>query len=251
MLSSDALQWQPRMSDNCSGEGVGMSQAVQEGNWYERNRVLVWICALTCVNQLGFGSIVPVVPLYASSFGVPQAAIGLTIGIYGLARFLINMPAGNLCDRIGRRNVLAIGGVIVAIGNLLCAIAPSYLPFLGARFVAGAGAAFILTASQVALADISTPERRGRILAVYSGVFAFAVGIGPYPGGLLAEHFGLPAPFYTFTVLGLVAGALAYFRVPETKGMRGGKMAVAAAAPPPPFREQARAMFAQIGFVLI
>lgn len=227
-----------------------MAQGAEGGNWYERNRVLVWICALTTVNQLGFGSIVPVVPLYAASFGVPQSAIGLTIGIYGLARFLINMPAGNLCDRIGRRNVLAIGGVIVAIGNLLCALAPSYLPFLAARFVAGTGAAFILTASQVAMADISTPERRGRILAVYSGVFSFAVGIGPLPGGLLAEHFGLPAPFFTFTALGLIAGAVAYFRVPETRGMRGG-MVVMAAAPPPPFREQVRAMFAQLGFALI
>jgi MFS family permease len=227
-----------------------MSQAVQEGNWYERNRVLVWICALTCVNQLGFGSIVPVVPLYASSFGVSQSAIGLTIGIYGLARFLINMPAGQLADRIGRRNVLAIGGVIVAIGNFLCAIAPSYVTFLGARFVAGAGASLILTASQIVMADISTPARRGRIMAIYSGVFSFAVGIGPFPGGVLAEHFGLPAPFFTFTALGLIAGAFAFFRVPETRGMRAGQPA-SAAPPPPPFLVQMRAMFGQLGFVLI
>ncbi|CAA9586933.1 MAG: Uncharacterized MFS-type transporter [uncultured Thermomicrobiales bacterium] len=225
-------------------------QAEAGGNWYERNRVLVWICALTVVNQLGFGSIVPVVPLYARSFGVSQSAIGLTIGIYGLARFLLNMPAGQLADRIGRRNVLAIGGGIVALGNLLCAIAPSYWAFLGARFVAGAGAALILTASQIVMADISTPARRGRILAVYSGVFSFAVGIGPFPGGVLAEHFGLPAPFYTFTLLGLLAGAFAYFRVPETRGMRGG-LQQASIVPLPPFREQARAMFSQTGFALI
>ena len=228
-----------------------MDLAIGEGNWYQRNRVLVWICALTTVNQLGFGSIVPVVPLYAKSFGVPQAAIGLAIGVYGLARFVLNLPAGSLCDRIGRRNVLAIGGLIVALGNLLCAVAPSYLPFLGARFVAGAGAALILTASQVALADISTPERRGRILSIYSGVFSFAVGIGPFPGGLLAEHFGLPAPFFTFTVLGLVASALGYFRVPETRGLRGGQRMTTAAAALPPFREQARQMFIQRGFALV
>ena len=228
-----------------------MDLAVGEGNWYQRNRVLVWVCALTAVNQLGFGSIVPVVPLYAKSFGVPQSAIGLAIGVYGLARFVLNLPAGNLCDRIGRRNVLAIGGLIVALGNFLCAIAPSYLPFLGARFVAGAGAALILTASQVALADISTPERRGRILSIYAGVFSFAVGIGPFPGGLLAGRFGLPAPFFTFTALGLIASALGYFRVPETRGLRGGQRVAASAVPPPPFREQTRRMFAQKGFALV
>ncbi len=226
-----------------------MATATTE-RWYDRNRVLVWICALTIVNQLGFGSVIPVLPLYASSFGVPQWAIGLTIAIYGLARFLINMPAGQLADRIGRRNVLAIGGAIVALGNLFCALAPNYWAFLMARFIAGAGAAFILTASQIAMADISTPERRGRMMAIYSAVFAFAVGIGPFPGGVLAEHFGLSAPFFTFTCLGLLAGAFAYFRVPETRGLRISHTANPDAAVPA-FREQAHLIFSQAGFVLI
>ena len=54
-----------------------------------RNRILIWMCALIAVNQLGFGSIVPVIALYARSFGVLQSAIGLAVGIYGLARFLV------------------------------------------------------------------------------------------------------------------------------------------------------------------
>lgn len=178
--------------------------------WYTRNRVLVWICALIAVNQLGFGSIVPVVPLYASAYGVSQAAIGLTIGLYGLARFLVNVPAGALAERVGRRGTLALGGVCTAVGNLLCASAPNYPAFLGARFLAGIGAALTLTAAQIVLADISTPARRGRIMATYSGVFAFAVGIGPYPGGLLAEHLGLAAPFYAFAGLSLAGAALGW-----------------------------------------
>lgn len=219
--------------------------------FYGRYRVLIWICALTIVNQLGFGSIVPVVPLYARSFGVPQSAIGLTIAIYGLARFLVNLPAGRLSDRLGRRPTLAIGGLVVVVGNLACALAPGYFWFLGARFIAGAGAALILTASQIVLADISTPERRGRIMSVYSGVFAFAVGIGPYPGGLLAKHFGLSAPFYTFAMLGLFAAILAWFRVPETRGLRGGSAVASVTAPTLSFAAQMRILAAQPGFLLI
>jgi MFS family permease len=75
-----------------------------------RNRILIWMCALIAVNQLGFGSIVPVIALYARSFGVLQSAIGVAIGVYGLARFLIAVPAGQLADGLGRRNVLALGG---------------------------------------------------------------------------------------------------------------------------------------------
>ncbi|MGN6674705.1 MAG: MFS transporter [Thermomicrobiales bacterium] len=224
-----------------------------EGTWYERNRVLIWICALITVNQLGFGSIVPVVPLYAQSYGVSQSAIGLTIGIYGLARFLINVPAGKLADRLGRRATLALGGLAAALGNFLCAVAPTYLPFLGARFIAGAGAALTLTAAQIVLADISTPARRGRIMAIYSGVFAFAVGIGPYPGGVLAERFNLAAPVYAFTVLGLAAAARGWFRVPETKGWRGGVAGAAISAPPPAlsFGQQLRLLLSRRGFALI
>jgi DHA1 family multidrug resistance protein-like MFS transporter len=219
--------------------------------WYTRNRVLVWICALIAVNQLGFGSIVPVVPLYASAYGVSQAAIGLTIGLYGLARFLVNVPAGALAERVGRRGTLALGGVCTALGNLLCAVAPGYAAFLGARFLAGIGAALTLTAAQIVLADISTPARRGRIMATYSGVFAFAVGIGPYPGGLLAERLGLAAPFYAFAALSLAGAALGWWRVPETRGMSEGVAATASAAPAPAFAAQLRVLLARPPFTLI
>src|SRR5919199_678528 len=184
---------------------------------YARHRVLVWMCILIAVNQLGFGSIVPVVPLYAASFGVPTSAIGLTIALYGLARFLFAVPSGRLADRIGRRGTLAWGGAVTVAGNLLCAAAPSYALFLSARFVAGAGAALILTAAQIVLADISTPSQRGRFMGIYSGVFAFAVGAGPYPGGILAEHFGLNAPFAAYGVLAAIVAAVAWLRLPETR----------------------------------
>src|SRR5215471_2346109 len=142
-------------------------------------RVLIWMCVLIGVNQLGFGSVVPVLPLYARSFGVSQAAIGLAIAVYGLARFLVAVPVGQLSDRLGRRPALALGGLITAAGNLLGAYAPNYPTFVGARFVAGVGAAFVLTAGQIVLADITTPAVRGRAMAVYQGTFLFAVGIGP------------------------------------------------------------------------
>jgi MFS family permease len=67
-------------------------------------RVLVWMCVLIAVNQLGFGSIVPVTPLYAASFGVPPSAIGLTIALYGLARFLWAVPSGRLAEAARARN---------------------------------------------------------------------------------------------------------------------------------------------------
>src|SRR5258708_1788862 len=51
------------------------------------------MCVLVCVNQVGFGSMVPSLPLYASSFGVSASAVGLAVAIYGVARLLWGMNA--------------------------------------------------------------------------------------------------------------------------------------------------------------
>ena len=211
-------------------------------------RILTWMCVLIAVNQLGFGSIVPALALYARSFGVAQSAIGVAIAVYGLARFLIAVPSGRLADRLGRRTTLAAGGLVAAVGNALCALAPNYAAFVGARFVAGAGAALVLTTGLIVLADISTPANRGRMMSVYQGVFIFAVGIGPFPGGLLATHWGLAAPFVAYAVTSLLASAVAWLAIPETRpGRRGDEAAPAEAS----FGAQLRLLTAHPGFLLV
>lgn len=227
---------------------------VRIGNLYRDNKALVWLTVVVAVNQLGFGSIVPVVPLYAQSFGVSQSAIGLTIGVYGLARFLTNLPAGHLADRIGRRWTLVLGELVTALGNLLCGISGSYEQFLAFRFVSGIGAAMVVTLGQVCLADLSTKANRGRTMSVYQGAFLFAVGIGPLPGGLLAERFDLRVPFFVFAALGILAAVVAFDKVPETKGMRERREAVdprALTQASLPFLVQLRSLLSQVGFLLV
>lgn len=216
--------------------------------WRQQNRILVWVCAVIAINQLGFGSIVPVVPLYAETFGVSQALVGLTIAVYGLARFLASVPAGRIADGAGRRWSLATGGMITVAGNILCGLAPSYPLFLAARFVAGAGAAMVLTGGQIILADIATPANRGRMMAIYQSVFLFAVGVGPLVGGQLAERGGLAFPFYAYAVVGGTVAALAIARVPETRTMA---RAVSPALAKPGFAQQVRVLATQPAFMLV
>jgi MFS transporter, DHA1 family, multidrug resistance protein len=213
-------------------------------------RVLFWMCVLVGVNQLGFGAMVPSLPLYAQSFGVPASAIGMAVAAYGLARFVSAVPAGQLADWLGRRPTLAIGGLISALGNLWCASASIYPELVVARFVAGAGAGLILTTGQVVLADISTPAERGRSIAVYQGTFLFAVGIGPFPGGLIAEHLGLAAPFVAYGLASLLAAAVAWFAVSETRDLW--RLATQATpAERPPLGQQLRLLLGKIGFALV
>lgn len=223
------------------GRSIGLSR--------QARTILVWMCVLIFVNQLGFGAIVPVVALYAEDFGVSQTAIGLTIAVYGLARFLVNVPAGALADVAGRRVTLATGGLITVIGAALCALAPTYPIFLIARFIAGAGAACVLTGGQIVLADIASPGNRGRVMAIYQGVFLFSVGAGSWPGGWLADTFGLATPFWANAILAALVTALAWFFVPETRDH--GRDVTKARPPAIPMREQLRQLGASPGFVLI
>ena len=211
-------------------------------------RILAWMCVLIAVNQLGFGSIVPALALYARSFDVTQSAIGLAIAVYGLARFLVAVPAGRLADRLGRRSTLAVGGLLSAVGNLLCALAPTYAAFVGARFVAGAGAALVLTTGLIVIADISIPANRGRMMSAYQGVFIFAVGIGPLPGGLLASHWGLAAPFLAYAGTSLLASVVAWLAIPETRASRwAGEPATTETR----YQVQLRLLTAHRGFILV
>jgi DHA1 family multidrug resistance protein-like MFS transporter len=208
------------------------------------------MCLLVAVNQLGFGAMVPSLPLYASSFGVSASAIGLAVAAYGLARFLAVLPGGQLADRWGRRPVLAIGGLISAVGSFWCAEAHSFVEFILARVVAGAGAGIILTIGQIVLADISPPDRRGRNIATYQAAFLFGFGIGPFPGGLLAGAHGLAAPFLMTGVASLLTTAIAWFLVSETRSVRTSAVAADNAAEIP-FVRQMLGLLSHRGFLLV
>lgn len=217
----------------------------------ESRGILGWICLLIAANQIGFGLIIPVTALYAEDFGVSKTAIGLTIAVYGLARFVANMPAGQLADRRGRKAALAVGGLLTVIGSALCALAPSYAIFLLARFINGAGAAVVLTAGQIVAADISSPHNRGRVMAIYQGVFLSAVAAGAWPGGWLATHYGLASPFWANAILAGVVTALALLFVPETRPELGSAAAHSASSPNLRLAKQLALVVRIPGFLLV
>ncbi|MCA1724130.1 MAG: MFS transporter, partial [Thermomicrobia bacterium] len=134
--------------------------------------------------------------------------------------------------------------------TFLCAIAGSFWLLVFFRFIGGIGAATVLTGAQVVLADITEPQTRGRIMNIYQAVFLCAVGIGPSLGGVVADAFGTRAPFYAFGILSLLAGAVCFFQVPET---RERALARAAAAMQPAMRmgPALRILLLRRGFLLI
>ena len=188
-----------------------------------RDRTFAALCALILVNQLGFGLITPVLPSFARSFGLDASSIGLVIGIYGFARVLANVPAGQLAERGGRRKVLIIGTIITSVSSALMATATDLPQLLLYRLLSGLGAATVLTGGQIMVGDIAPPATRGRMMSLYQGFFLVGVGLGPTPGGILADHFGLRAPFIAYAVFSALACGVALLLIRETRPEPGAR----------------------------
>lgn len=185
---------------------------------------LLMISISTVLVMAGQGVISPVLPLFAKNLGVGAAVIGLTLSFFALARLILNVPLGVLSDRYGRRLLLVSGPLVTAAGMYGSGFAADIYQLLAWRFLAGAGSAMYMTGAQIYLADISTPATRARFIGTNQGALLLGVAVGPAIGGVVAEFWGLRAPFVLVGTMALVATVYAYLRLPETKHLQ----------PPPP-----------------
>ncbi|MEZ5375826.1 MAG: MFS transporter [Acidimicrobiales bacterium] len=181
---------------------------------YER---LIAICFSTVMVMAGQGVVSPVLPLYADDFGVSTALIGATVTAFGLARLVVNIPAGVVADQRGRRFLLIGGPLVTAVGMFGSGISPSIWVLLAFRFIAGLGSGLYMTGAQIYLLDIAGPEQRGRFIATNQGALLAGVSAGPALGGFLADRYGLSAPFLVVAGAALFTAIYGYLRLPETR----------------------------------
>jgi len=158
---------------------------------------------------VGFGIIVPAIPLFARSFGVSNAAVGLIISLFALSRFASGLFSGKLVDRFGERTVFAVGVAFVALSVGACGIAQSYNQLLFFRAAGGLGSSmFSVAASSVILRSVSDAQR-GHAQSVYNGSFLLGAIAGPAIGGALAA-ISLRAPFFVYAIALSVSGTVAF-----------------------------------------
>jgi MFS family permease len=181
-------------------------------------RTLLILSAGVTILMMGMSIISPVLPLYAKSFGASTTMVGFLVTSFGLARMFVDLPAGSLSERWGRRAMLIGGAMLVALSSFLCGLAVSFPMLLLFRFCGGIGSAVYTTAAMTSLADIATPRARGRIMSIYQGALLLGAGIGPALGGFVAEYWGLRAPFFAYGLLAFLCGLWVVFRGVETKG---------------------------------
>jgi MFS family permease len=168
----------------------------------------VWVLGVIafCV-AVGFGVLVPVLPVFARTFGVGNFEVGLVISVFALMRLVSAPLCGRLIGWAGERTVLAVGIYIVAVSSGLAGIAASFPQLLVLRGVGGIGSAMFTVSAMTLLLGSVEPSRRGRALGVFQGGFLLGSMTGPAVGGLLAL-ISLTAPFFFYAGTLVVAGTV-------------------------------------------
>jgi DHA1 family tetracycline resistance protein-like MFS transporter len=175
---------------------------------------LVIIFITVFIDLVGFGIVIPVLPLYAQKYGASETVVGLILAIYSVMQFVFAPILGKLSDRIGRRPVLFVSLIGTAIGFLTMGIANTlWLLFVG-RIIDGITGGNISTA-QAYIADVTPPEKRSSAMGLIGAAFGLGFIFGPFLGGVLSL-FSLAAPFYFAAGLAAVNAVALYFLLPES-----------------------------------
>lgn len=166
-----------------------------------------------CV-ALGFGIVVPAIPLFALQFGVGPTAAGAVVSAFALMRFLSGIGGGRLVDRVGERRALVGGIAVVAVSSLLAGLSVSYPQLLVLRGIGGVGSAVFTIAATSLLLRVATAAQRGRSQGVYRAGFLVGGIAGPALGGAVLG-VSLRAPFFLYAGTLVLAGTVAALLLPR------------------------------------
>ncbi len=165
---------------------------------------------------VGFGLIIPALPIFASSFGVSKTAIGLIISSFAIVRFSSGLVAGKFVDKFGERSVLGFGLFMVSFFTLLTALAQTYEQLLIFRSLGGLGSSmFSVSAGSLLMRSVGD-DFRGRAQSLFNGGFLLGGITGPAFGGILSA-ISLRAPFFVYSTTLAIAGAIALFFLNEKR----------------------------------
>jgi predicted MFS family arabinose efflux permease len=179
---------------------------------------LVALCALP---PLTLNMILPSLPALAAEFGVSYARANLAVGAYLGLTALVQLTAGPLSDRFGRRPVVLVALAVFTMASAACLLATSFSTFLAARLAQGT----IIACFAMALAitrDTYPREKAATRIGLLSMSMALAPMLGPVLGGLMEATLGWRGVFWAYALVGAGLLALCWHDLGETGTRSGG-----------------------------
>lgn len=178
-------------------------------------KTFVILVATMFISMLGFGIVVPLLPIYADQLGASALEIGFINAGFSLA-LMVSLPfMGRLSDRMGRKVFLCAGLVILTVASLGFIWAQTPLQLIFVRIFQGIGASMHLPIAQAYLGDITPEGEEGKWMGHFSAILFSSMGIGPLFGGVLTDLFSINTTFLAMAALCLVGLIATIIFLPE------------------------------------
>ncbi len=175
------------------------------------------------IDLVGFGIVVPLVPVYSRHFGAQGVVIGIIIASFSAMQFVFSPIWGRLSDHHGRRPILLMSTAGAAASYVLFALSCGienhvlalWLMVISRSFAGICGGN--ITVAQAYIADITPPEQRSRRMGLIGMAFGLGFIFGPAIGGISLKYFGAMGPGWVAAALCAANFCLALFILSESR----------------------------------
>lgn len=161
------------------------------------------LCTVSATNIM-----TPLLPEIRDDFGVSISTAGLIVGAFGLARLIVDLPAGFLATRVPPFRLSLIAAVLLVVASIVGLGASSVEILIAARIGSGVGVAILATVILAALSGTATDADRGKVMSLYPMANNVGIALFPLLGGALGAIAGWRATFAVTAVLAVAAAAI-------------------------------------------
>lgn len=201
------------------------ARAVVAGSRTRRFLALAVICLAELLVVLDNTIVNVALPSIGVELRTSVSGLQWVVDAYTLTFAGLLLAFGNLGDRYGRRRVMVIGLIGVAVMSVAGANAESLGQVIAARAAMGVFAAAVFPATLALVINIFTDVReRALAIAAWTAMAGFAIAIGPMAGGWLLEHFSWHSVFWINVPIAVGAAAATLLLVPESRASVIGRM---------------------------
>jgi MFS family permease len=164
---------------------------------------LLPIFLIVLVDVMGFTIVIPLLAIYAETFGASPLVATLIVSCYAVCSLISTPIIGRLSDKHGRRPLLIISQAGTCAGFLILASSNALWMVFAGRIIDGATAGN-LSLAQAYISDHTKPEDRATAFGIIGIAFGVGFMFGPWLGGQLGVY-GLHVPFIAAAGMSLLS----------------------------------------------
>ena len=178
----------------------------------ERQKMLAVACAVIFIDMIGYGIIIPILPVYAGNLGASEGQIGFLFSSYSLVLVLTLLPFGLMVDKYGKKHLIVVGMFLLGISSILFATSHSLPQLTVSRMLQGLSASCTWAAALPLAAAAASEGKRG----IEMSSVTIATGLGTILGPVIGGLGTIQTPFYICIAFSFLLCFLSLIYLKET-----------------------------------